>query len=1030
MKFLLVVVLLIFTGSCSVSSHQYYVSDNCSSVNYTNCKPLSAYGYIRYPSIYYFNGSDDSIYYFIGTSYINYYSFELYRVRNVTLLGLSHSPSIDCGGGWFATYSSNISIGNISFNNCSVDVSYSYHVMIADSTHHSPSIDCGGGWFQIWGSSNISIGNISLNNCRVYVYKSNHLMITDSTHHSPSIDCGGHRFYIRSSSSISIDNISFNNCSVYVLGSVSLSIVDTVMMGNGKNSISNSHNVFISNVTITDSLSTGLAVINSNITINNTLILRNNTGANGGGISISQNSFLLLLPQALLEFISNHAYYGGGMYYETTCPLYYANNSFQPVDDKRTPSVTFWNNTAKISGADVYGNLPLSIETCPQAVSMLLSSFQPCFCSSDNTNSTIDNCTKQIPEQLIFPGQNITFHVLMYSYDVNEGTYSPTDGKLDVVTNNVTQRESFRGNCSLIDFKPAVSSFTKFKAQLFFHIGLDINEVTYFYETYEINIIVNDHCPIGLSKNSSISECSCSQSIAGEGVACDINTLTVSHNGRLWIGTNNTSTPFASDSAFGRNETNCIIKETCLLYCSTTPVTFSMNDTDDQCKDNRGHRMCGSCRDGYSLLIGSNKCGQCNNKYMYFITAGWIALFAVMGILLVVLLIALNLTVSVGTLNGLLFYANIVKLYEPVFSTQGAVPVLSQLVSWINLDIGIEACFYNGMGAYAKEWLQLAFPLYLWVIIIFIIYLCRKYGKISRLVGSNAVPVLSTLLLLSYTKLVRTIFIILHKRQITLHCTNVKPVTVWYEDPNVEYGKGKHAALLSVALFLLLFFVIPYTLFLLFHPFYEKYLSNFRAFKKTWSRFKPVIDAYSGPMKDKYRFWPGLMLVARLALLLPVIFVDSIINSKSFLLCMLLTVVAVLFSLSVCFGGLYRQWLNGVLETWFLFNLSMMSALSLNFDVDGKKAVIFYNVCIAVFTVTFITIIIYHIHLQVSDTKWYLALLKKVKQICKKEGEVETAAEETEPHKTVDIQMSEIVPTSTVVSCNTHRDSVVDLFVD
>ena len=30
MKFLLVVVLLIFTGSCSVSSHQYYVSDNCS----------------------------------------------------------------------------------------------------------------------------------------------------------------------------------------------------------------------------------------------------------------------------------------------------------------------------------------------------------------------------------------------------------------------------------------------------------------------------------------------------------------------------------------------------------------------------------------------------------------------------------------------------------------------------------------------------------------------------------------------------------------------------------------------------------------------------------------------------------------------------------------------------------------------------------------------------------------------------------------------------------------------------------------
>ena len=1204
MKFLLVVALLIFTGSCSVSSHQYYVSDNCSSVTHTPCDPLSAYGYCddqqcNHYSAYYLNVSNHSIYYFIGTTYTNY-SFALSNVHNVTLLGLSHSPSIDCGGRWFyilsssyisigdisfnnctvvvyysnhvmiadsthhspsidcggdtfyirhssyisignisfnncsvvvhrsnhvmiadsthhspsidcgggtfyiwyssyisignisfnncsvdvnesshlmingsthhtpsidcgggyfnIRYSSYISIGNISFNNCSVGVHRSNHVMIADSTHHSPSIDCGGGYFNIQYSSYISIGNISFNNCSVDVDNSNHVMIADSTHHSPSIDCGGGTFYIWYSSNISIGNISFNNCNVGVYDSMSLSIVDTVMRGNIYNSISNSYNIFISNVTITDSLFTGLEVINSNITINNTLILRNNTGgiyirknsfllllpqallklisnhaSLGGGISIRQNSFLLLLPQALLEFISNHAsHLGGGMYYETTCPLYYANNSFQPVDDKYTPSVTFRNNTAKISGADIYGSLPLSIETCPQTVSMLLSSFQPCFCSSDNTNSTIDNCTKKIPEQHIFPGQNITFHVLMYSYDVNEGTYSPTDGKLDVVTNNVTQRESFRGKCSLIEFKPDVSSFANFKAQLFFHIGLDINEITDFYETYEINIIVNDHCPIGFSKNSSISECSCSQSIVGDGVACDINTLTVSHNGRLWIGTDNTSTPFAGDSAFGHNETNCIIKEKCLLYCSTTPVTFSMNDTDDQCKDNRGHRMCGSCRNGYSLFIGSNKCGQCNNKYMYFITAGWIALFAVMGILLVVLLIALNLTVSVGTLNGLLFYANIVKLYEPVFSTQGAVPVLSQLVSWINLDIGIEACFYNGMGAYAKEWLQLAFPLYLWVIIIFIIYLCRKYGKISRLVGSNAVPVLSTLLLLSYTKLVRTIFIILHKRPINLHCTNdqLKPVTVWYEDPNVEYGKGKHAALLSVALFLLLFFVIPYTLFLLFHPFYEKYLSNLRAFKKTWSWFKPVIDAYSGPMKDKYRFWPGLLLVARLALLLPVIFVDSIIDSKSFLLCMLMTVLAVLLSLSVCFDGFYRQWPNGVLETWFLFNLSMMSALSLNFDVDEEKAVIFYNVCIAVFTVTFISIIIYHIHLQVSGTKWYLALLKKVKQICKKEGEVETAAEETEPHKTVDIQMSEIVPTSTVVSCNTRRDSVVDLFVD
>ena len=228
MKFLLVVVLLIFTGSCSVSSHQYYVSDNCSSVTHTPCQPLSAYAYIRYYRYYNFNVSDNSIYYFIGTSYINYYSFELSRVHNVTLLGLSHSPSIDCRGGWFdIEYSSNISIGNISFNNCSVVVYDSSHLMITDSTHHSPSIDCGGDTFKIQYSSYISIGNISFNKCSVDVYESNNVMITDSTHHSPSIDCRGRTFYIRYSSYISIGNISFNNCSVDVYDSSHLMITDS-----------------------------------------------------------------------------------------------------------------------------------------------------------------------------------------------------------------------------------------------------------------------------------------------------------------------------------------------------------------------------------------------------------------------------------------------------------------------------------------------------------------------------------------------------------------------------------------------------------------------------------------------------------------------------------------------------------------------------------------------------------------------------------------------------------------------------------
>ena len=524
-------------------------------------------------------------------------------------------------------------------------------------------------------------------------------------------------------------------------------------------------------------------------------------------------------------------------------------------------------------------------------------------------------------------------------------------------------------------------------------------------------------CPIGFRLDSSQGVCACSQQVLRENVTCDIISLNITHNGLIWIGV------YGSSSSFKANQTDanaCIISEDCLLYCSPNPVTFKMNDTDPQCVDNRGQVMCGSCRDGYSLLMGSNKCGHCDNDYMII---AWIALFAVMGILLVVVLIALNLTVSVGTLNGLLFYANIVKLYGPVFSRKGALPVLSQVLSWINLDFGIEACFYNGMDSYTKQWLQFVFPFYLWIIIIVIIWLCRRYGKISRLIGSHAVPVLSTLFLLSYTKLVRTIVIVLHKRDITLHCINGSTISVskWYEDPNVDYAKGKHAGLFAFALFVSFVFVIPYTLFLSFSPLFEKYLSNYKVFKKLWSQFKPIVDAYSGPMKDEYRFWPGLLLVARIPILLSVTLVDSLIDLHSFLLCMLLTVITIVLSLGYCFGGVYKKKKNDVIEVWFFFNLCTMVGLSVAYD---SVVLIWYNSCLSVFIFSFILIVLYHFYLQLSHGKCYNALMKK---LFKREVEDDEPLLDVTEIKTVDQQKREIVPSSTDVSTD-RRESVVELF--
>ena len=74
-------------------------------------------------------------------------------------------------------------------------------------------------------------------------------------------------------------------------------------------------------------------------------------------------------------------------------------------------------------------------------------------------------------------------------------------------------------------------------------------------------------------------------------------------------------------------------------------------------------------------------------------------------------------------------------------------------IAWVNHDLGIETCFFDGMDAYSKAWLQYAFPIYVWVLVGAIILASRHSTRIVRSLGTNPVAVLATLFLLSYAKL-------------------------------------------------------------------------------------------------------------------------------------------------------------------------------------------------------------------------------------------------------------------------------------
>jgi len=264
--------------------------------------------------------------------------------------------------------------------------------------------------------------------------------------------------------------------------------------------------------------------------------------------------------------------------------------------------------------------------------------------------------------------------------------------------------------------------------------------------------------------------------------------------------------------------------------------------------------LCGGCKANLSMVFGSSRCLQCSHWWLLLIPV-----FALAGIILVFLLTTLNLTVSIGVINGLIFYANITRANMAVFfppTNNTAVLVLSVFIAWLNLDIGVDVCFYHGLDMFAKTLLQLVFPLYVWVLVIIIIISSHYSTRAAKLNGKNSVPVLATLFLLSYAKLLRVVISTLSFTTVVNYksenISNSSRQYVWLYDANVQYLKGKHILLFLAALVILVALSVPYTLVLSFVQCLQR-RSSYRLL--SWlRRLKPLFDAYTGPYKDRHRY--------------------------------------------------------------------------------------------------------------------------------------------------------------------------------
>lgn len=480
--------------------------------------------------------------------------------------------------------------------------------------------------------------------------------------------------------------------------------------------------------------------------------------------------------------------------------------------------------------------------------------------------------------------------------------------------------------------------------------------------------VVVHECPPGFALRGG--ECRCSSLLADHGFRCDIDSLNVSRPDRgSWVGVvatweedwNETAaTSWAGEdwNGGGNRSSEFVmgISNNCpFIYCSEVGEV-NAEDYSALCLGGRTGILCGQCPENTSMTIGHpESCHRCSNLWLLTLP-----LYALVGVALVVLLFLLRLTVATGTVNGLIFYANIFNFNLLHFTSDRSTIWLSVFLSFLNLRLGFPVCFSEGLTTLGSTYLGFVVPVYLWLIVLVLILLSRRFSLISRLTSRSAIPVLATIVHLSFFKLLSLSMSGLSLVTLKLQAGHHGSVThqlVWYYDGSVRYLEGAHAGLFLLSLASFLLFIVPYTVFLTGIKFFSRFSFT--------NRVRPFVDAFCAPFKDRWRFWFGLRL-----LVLIVLYIGFAgLRNHPDVLSLFKTIVLTLYTLFQVAVMPYRSVFVNALDIFFLVDSVLLNIVALYNGGDSHVMRIASNIFMVPIFLAFCVIIAYHIHLVLGKER-------------------------------------------------------------
>lgn len=737
----------------------------------------------------------------------------------------------------------------------------------------------------------------------------------------------------------------------------------------------------------------GINAQNTYIGIGRTVDFISNQAMYGGGISLANSKLYDTVDEetvADLNFVSNHAEYGGALYindkYEC---LLYRSTTFNVIECffqniTKNLQFNFDNNSAisNINGDNLFGGL---LDRCTIANGTNSPTLQPDGASRLKNISNIMNfdtvysepvrlclcrnnepdCSQPVIHIQVVQGNEFTVGPIAAVDQVRHPVTAIVmsafneSGLNTLLANHMIQEVGTA--CSNLTYQVSFPSALKNYTLILYANGpCDQRGISEF----PIDVYVLEcSCAIGFIRNKLNSKCNCicdtQQTFSKYIKDCDSTTESVIRQGRFWITylNDNSSNPY-------------FIYPYCPLdYCQPpskqVPINLNTPDgSDAQCANNRHGILCGSCQPNYSLSLGSSMCIKCPDDW-YGVLIGIIIAATFLGLMFVVLILWLNLTVATGTLNSIIFYANIIYANRSVYFRQLPLTFIPVFISWLNLDIGFDTCFFKGMDAYVKTWLQLAFPLYIIFLVIIIIWMCSCSSKFSNLLGKrNPVATLATLILLSYTKLLETVTASLSF--VPLQYPNHTTTTRWLPDANVEYGKGKHIALICVAIIILIMGLLYTTLI----TSWQWLLHSPRSKIFIWTRNQKLhsfIDTYHIPHTPKHRYWTGLRLLIRVIVYLISTFSVSI-DPRITLLSTVVITSCLLSYKTMLMIRVYKNWLFSAIDSYVYFNIIIFTIFTwYTFsDSENYNQEIIQNIVVYLSTGTifilFVLVFIFHIY--------------------------------------------------------------------